>query len=112
MESNDAGDSAIEAARLAAIEEEILAFPRQYESELGERGINLSGGQKQRVSLARAIACNPAILILDDAFAAVDTHTEEAILRQTPRRNAPANNHPHLPPHIHRAPGRRNHRPR
>lgn len=75
-----AGASPVEAARLAAIESEILGFPRQYETELGERGINLSGGQKQRVSLARALACNPPILILDDAFAAVDTHTEESIL--------------------------------
>jgi ATP-binding cassette subfamily B protein len=49
---------------------------------LGERGINLSGGQKQRASLARALARQPSIVLLDDALSAVDTHTEAAILRQ------------------------------
>jgi ATP-binding cassette, subfamily B, multidrug efflux pump len=48
---------------------------------LGERGITLSGGQKQRLSIARAVMRNPAILILDDALSAVDTHTEEDILK-------------------------------
>jgi ATP-binding cassette subfamily B protein len=48
---------------------------------VGERGITLSGGQKQRASLARALAIDPKILILDDSFSAVDTHTEEEILK-------------------------------
>ena len=48
---------------------------------VGERGITFSGGQKQRASLARALATNPKILILDDSFSAVDTHTEEEILK-------------------------------
>jgi ATP-binding cassette subfamily B multidrug efflux pump len=47
---------------------------------LGERGITLSGGQKQRAALARALAADPKVLILDDAFSSVDTHTEEEIL--------------------------------
>jgi ATP-binding cassette, subfamily B, multidrug efflux pump len=55
-------------------------FPQKYDTVLGERGITLSGGQKQRASLARALARDPAILILDDAFSAVDTYTEESIL--------------------------------
>lgn len=67
-------------ARIAAIHEEIMDFPESYESVLGERGINLSGGQKQRIALARALLPRPRILILDDAFSALDTHTEEKIL--------------------------------
>ena len=67
-------------ARIAAIHEEIVDFPEGYESVLGERGINLSGGQKQRIALARALLPRPRILILDDAFSALDTHTEEKIL--------------------------------
>src|SRR3989339_585135 len=55
-------------------------FPLGYETILGERGITLSGGQKQRSTLARALAIDPKILILDDSFSAVDTNTEEEIL--------------------------------
>lgn len=77
----DASDEEVQwAAKLAHIHEEILEFPRGYESLLGEKGLNLSGGQKQRVSIARAVLQNPAILILDDAFSALDTYTEEQIL--------------------------------
>ncbi|MEN6627328.1 MAG: ABC transporter ATP-binding protein [Candidatus Sumerlaeia bacterium] len=66
-----------DAAQLAS---DVDSFPAGYETLLGERGINLSGGQRQRVALARALGREPALLILDDALAAVDTHTEEAIL--------------------------------
>ena len=69
------------AARLAGIHEEILAFPKGYETVLGERGITLSGGQRQRVALARALAKRPKILILDDALSSVDAETEARILQ-------------------------------
>lgn len=69
------------AAEVAQLAETIDAFPGQYETLLGERGINLSGGQKQRAALARALARKPSIVLLDDALSAVDTHTEAEILR-------------------------------
>ena len=68
------------AAGVAQLHEQILEFPHQYTTMLGERGINLSGGQKQRATLARALARDPVVLVLDDALSAVDTHTEAAIL--------------------------------
>ena len=68
-------------ARIAQVEQDVLDFPKQYDTLLGEKGVNLSGGQKQRVAIARAIARKPAILLLDDCLSAVDTQTEEAILR-------------------------------
>lgn len=74
-------EEVIKAAKIAAIDEEIQEFPEGYDSFLGERGINISGGQKQRISIARAILSNPRILILDDAFSALDTYTEERILK-------------------------------
>jgi ATP-binding cassette subfamily B protein len=70
-----------EAARVAQLDESINDFPDGYGTYLGERGINLSGGQKQRATLARAVARDPVVLILDDALSAVDTHTEARILR-------------------------------
>ena len=68
------------AAKVAQIHESILSFPKGYSTLLGERGMNLSGGQKQRATLARALARDPFVLILDDALSAVDTHTEARIL--------------------------------
>lgn len=68
------------AAKEACIHENIMDFPMNYETLVGERGVTLSGGQKQRSSIARAFMKNAPILILDDALSAVDTSTEEQIL--------------------------------
>lgn len=68
------------AAKDADVYQNIIDFPKGFETMLGERGITLSGGQKQRVSIARAIAKEPKIIILDDCLSAVDTKTENAIL--------------------------------
>ena len=69
-----------EAAAAARLDEAVAGFPAGYETVLGERGVNLSGGQKQRATLARALAADPAILVLDDVLSAVDTDTEARIL--------------------------------
>jgi ATP-binding cassette subfamily B protein len=69
-----------EAAGAAHIRQEFEAFPHGFETMVGERGMTLSGGQKQRSAIARALLRRPAILILDDALASVDTYTEERIL--------------------------------
>jgi ATP-binding cassette subfamily B protein len=69
-----------DAASVAHIRDEILEFPKGFETVVGERGVTLSGGQKQRTAIARAVMRNPRILILDDALASVDTYTEERIL--------------------------------
>ncbi len=75
-------DAVQDAAETASIAAEIAEFPASYQTMVGERGITLSGGQKQRTALARAVLRNPKILILDDALSAVDTDTEERILRR------------------------------
>jgi ATP-binding cassette subfamily B multidrug efflux pump len=70
------------AAEVSQMSQDIEGFPGGYETVLGERGITLSGGQKQRTSIARAVLREPKILILDDALSAVDTYTEEEILKR------------------------------
>jgi len=68
-------------AGIANFDKDVEQFPHKYKTVVGERGITFSGGQKQRCSLARALAINPQILILDDSFSSIDTHTEEEILQ-------------------------------
>lgn len=78
----DVADHEIEnAARKAVIYENIVEFPEKFNTMVGERGITLSGGQKQRISIARAMAKDPELLIFDDCLSAVDTATEDKILR-------------------------------
>ena len=75
-------EDVVVAAEISQIAKDVKEFPKEYETMLGERGITLSGGQKQRTSIARAVMRNPKILILDDALSAVDTYTEEEILKR------------------------------
>lgn len=72
-------------SEISQLSKDVQAFPKKFETILGERGITLSGGQKQRTCLARALAIDPKILILDDSLSAVDTKTEEEILQKLKR---------------------------
>ncbi|HVB33495.1 MAG TPA: ABC transporter ATP-binding protein [Patescibacteria group bacterium] len=78
-------EAVAEAAEVAGLAGDVADFPQKYDTIVGERGITLSGGQKQRTALARAVARDPKILILDDAFASVDSDTEERILARLER---------------------------
>ena len=73
-------DQVEQAAKAAGVHDNIIDFPKQYETTVGERGVTLSGGQKQRVSIARALAKSPKLRVFDDCLSAVDTETEELIL--------------------------------
>ncbi len=73
-------DQIIAAAKAAAIHEEILRLPQEYDSMIGEKGVTLSGGQRGRVALARALLCDRPVIIIDDGLAAVDTGTEQQII--------------------------------
>ena len=78
----DASDERVRwASGVAQLAQDVEDFPKGYETFVGERGITLSGGQKQRTAIARALAMDPKILVLDDALASVDTYTEEEILK-------------------------------
>ena len=67
-------------AQIAGVDGDIMDFPDQYETIMGERGVTLSGGQKQRISIARALVKDSKVLILDDSVSAVDTNTEKIII--------------------------------
>ena len=75
-------DEVAHACEIAQFAETVASMPEGYDTILGERGVNLSGGQKQRLAIARALLCDPRILVLDDALSSVDAHTEERILRR------------------------------
>jgi ATP-binding cassette, subfamily B, multidrug efflux pump len=85
LQSNDgarASERIREAAAVARLDQDVESFPNGYETLVGERGITLSGGQKQRTAIARALMVDPRVLVLDDALSAVDTYTEEEILKR------------------------------
>jgi len=67
------------AALTARIHDDIMQMPETYQTQIGERGVKLSGGQKQRIAIARAVLCRSPVLVLDEATASVDVHTEEQI---------------------------------
>lgn len=75
-------EDVVAAAKRAQLHQDILHLSEGYDTVVGERGVTLSGGQKQRTSLARAIAADPKILILDDALSAIDADTEDRVLRE------------------------------
>lgn len=81
-------EAAEEAARLAAVHDNIVGFKDRYMTMLGERGVTVSGGQKQRISIARALMKHAKILILDDSVSAVDTKTEQEILTNLKQNRA------------------------
>lgn len=81
-------EAAEEAARLAAVHDNIVDFKDKYMTMLGERGVTVSGGQKQRISIARALMKHAKILILDDSVSAVDTKTEQEILTNLKKNRA------------------------
>ncbi|MGE0101266.1 MAG: ABC transporter ATP-binding protein [Blastocatellales bacterium] len=82
MKNGAATEAVDRAAVVAGLADDVKDFPDGYATVLGERGITLSGGQKQRTAIARAVIRQPRILILDDSLSAVDTYTEEKILRE------------------------------
>jgi len=74
------GETISEVSEITTISRDLKEFPRGMDTEVGERGVTLSGGQKQRIALARALAADPPVLVMDDSFSSVDTRTEKSIL--------------------------------
>ena len=75
-------DDIMEAAKAAQIHDTIMKLPQQYETLIGQKGVNLSGGQKQRLTVARALIRRPKLLLLDDSTSALDTRTEAKLFRE------------------------------
>ncbi len=75
-----------QASREAAIYESIMEFPEGFDQRVGERGVTLSGGQRQRLALARALLKDSPVLVLDDSLSAIDTKTEQLILKALQKR--------------------------
>jgi ATP-binding cassette subfamily B protein len=86
-DKNTSQEEIEDVAKKAAIHENIMSFPAQYSTKIGERGVTLSGGQKQRISIARAFIKPSSILIFDDCLSAVDNETEEQILKEIKKKN-------------------------
>ena len=103
-------EQVLHAARVAQLDADVAGLPKGYDTLVGERGVTLSGGQKQRTSLARAILCDPSILILDDALSAVDTDTEARILKGLTEVMRGSHHPDHLTPHFHTQALRYDHR--
>ena len=89
LEGEVTDERLIEVTKMAHVYHNIAEFKNKFDTVLGERGVNLSGGQKQRISIARALIRNPKLLILDDCLSAVDTETEEIILENLKKVDAP-----------------------
>ena len=86
---NSTEEDVINVCKIADIHNDIQGFENKYKTLLGERGVNLSGGQKQRISIARALIRKPKLLIFDDCLSAVDTETEENIIKSLNNLNHP-----------------------
>ena len=86
-DKNTSQEEIEDVAKKAAIHDNIMSFPAQYSTKIGERGVTLSGGQKQRISIARAFIKPSSILIFDDCLSAVDNETEEQILKEIKKKN-------------------------
>ena len=91
------------ATRIAGLEPDIAVLPHGLDTIVGERGMALSGGQKQRVTIARLLAYNPAVVVLDDALSSVDTETEKAVLRQSREERRGPHDHRRVASRVHRA---------